>query len=181
MGKEVVLVVKHKGRHVAEGDASAQGEAGNDGDVDLDGPPGERVNGGELVGDLEAGLFGQRAGNQVEGSGGVQHPTVRAGIHKDRNFGEAERVGAHLQLEGVAGLDRHGRVGRGQGQQLQRHLDPGLLVGVQIALEAGFECLIGLGCFAPVAAAEIILRQGLAQQLFMGGVAAGRDLIHQRL
>ena len=63
-------------------------------------------------------LFGRGAVDEVEGRGGVEHPALGVGIHKDRNVGEAERVLAHLQREGIAWIDGHGRIVFGQGSSL---------------------------------------------------------------
>ena len=58
----IIRVVEDKGRHIAQGKAAADGEARNHGDVDLDGPAGEGVDGGGFVGDFEAGLFAPWSG-----------------------------------------------------------------------------------------------------------------------
>jgi hypothetical protein len=179
--EEVVRVFKDKGGHIAEGDASANGEAGNNRDADLDGTAGEGADGGKLIGDFEAGLFGQGAGDEVEGGGGVEHPTVRAGIDVDGKVGEAKRVAADLEQEGIVGLNGHGRVGGGQRQQLERHFDFVLLVGAQMALEAGFEGLIGLGGLGQIAGAEIVLGEGFAEEFFLGCITACGDLIDEGL
>ena len=120
------------------------------------------------------------AGDEVEGRGGVEHPTARARVDKDGNVGEAEGIFADLERERVAGLDGHGRVGLGQRQQLERHLDLVLLVGAELRVQAGVEGLVGLGGLGPVAEAQVVFGERLAQQLFVGRVAAGAHLIDER-
>ena len=142
--KVKIRVVVDEGRHVAEGEPPADGEARNHGDVDLDGAAGEGVDSGGFIGDFEAGLFRGGARDEIEGRSGVEHPTARARVDKDGNVDEAEGIFADLERERVAGLDGRGRVVLGQRQHLERHLDLVLLVGAELGVEAGVEGLVGL-------------------------------------
>ena len=53
--------------------------------------------------------------------------------------------------------------------------------GLRLIVEPGFESLIGLRGFGQIAGAEVIFGESFAEQLFTRGVAAGGDLIDERL
>ena len=180
-GKNVVLIFVDEGHHIAQREAAADGEARNHGDSDLDGAPGESVNCRRFERELEAHVFCRRARNQIEGQRGIEHPTARSSIHKNRNVDEAQGIGRHLKRKRVAGVDGRGRVVLGQRQHLERHLDLVLLVRRKLVMQPRVERLIGLRGLRPIAQAQIVLGQRGAQQLFVRCVAAGCHFIDKWL
>jgi len=71
-----------------------------------DGPSGEGVDGAGSLCYRQAGLFGQRAGDQIEGRSGVEHPLCRPRIDVDGKFGQNPASFCLPGAERVSGLVR---------------------------------------------------------------------------